>query len=98
MVGAMCKEGQNSTLRTFFTKDVHYVKSVQTRSYFWFVFSCTRTENKEIRTRNNFVFGHFSRSAHVVTLTHFCSMFSSNIPWSYQETLIKTYSLQNNLQ
>ena len=32
-----------------------YVKSVQIRSYFWSVFSC-------IRTRNNSVFGHFSRS------------------------------------
>ena len=32
------------------------VKSVQIRSYFWSVFS-------SIRTRNNSVFGHFSRSA-----------------------------------
>ena len=34
----------------------HRVKSVQIRSYFWSVLSC-------IRTRNNSVFGHFSRSA-----------------------------------
>ena len=33
----------------------HCVKSVQIRSYFWSIFSC-------IRTRNNSVFGHFSRS------------------------------------
>ena len=56
----------------------HYVKSVQIRSYFWFVFSCIRTEYgdlrstgikdtgkyeyRKIRTRNNSAFGHFSRS------------------------------------
>ena len=33
----------------------HSVKSAQIRSYFWPVFSCNRT-------RNNSVFGHFSRS------------------------------------
>ena len=35
---------------------VHCVKSVQIRSFFWSVLSCTRT-------RKNSVFGHFSRSA-----------------------------------
>ena len=47
----------------------HCVKSVQIRSYFWSVFSCIRTEYgdlrskyRKIRTRNNSVFGHFSRS------------------------------------
>ena len=29
---------------------------------FWSVFSCIRTEYRKIRTRNNSVFGHFSRS------------------------------------
>ena len=51
------------------------MKSVQIRSYFWSVFSCIRTEYgdlrlnlriqyeyRKIRTRNNSVFGHFSRS------------------------------------
>ena len=38
------------------------VKSVQIRNYFWSVFSSIRTEYGEIRTRNNSVFGHFSRS------------------------------------
>ena len=39
------------------------------RTYFWSVFSCIRTEYgdfftyRKIRTRNNSVFGHFSRSA-----------------------------------
>ena len=39
----------------------HCVKSVQIRNYFWSVFSCIRTEYRKILTRNNSVFGHFSR-------------------------------------
>ena len=38
----------------------HCMKSVQIRSFFWSVFSCIRTEHREIRTRKNSVFGHFS--------------------------------------
>ena len=38
------------------------MKSVQIRSFFESVFSCIRTEYRKIRTRNNSVFGHFSRS------------------------------------
>ena len=41
---------------------IHCVKSVQMRSHFWSVFSCIWTEYRKIRTRNNSVFGHFSRS------------------------------------
>ena len=41
---------------------VHCVKSVQIRSYFWSVFSCIQPEYRKIRSRNNSVFGHFSRS------------------------------------
>ena len=41
---------------------IHCVKSVQIRSYFWFVFSCIRTEYRKIRTRNNSVLGRFSRN------------------------------------
>ena len=41
----------------------HCVKIVQIRSYFCSVFSCIRIEYRKIRTRNNSVFGHFSRSA-----------------------------------
>ena len=44
----------------------HYVKSVQTRSYFWSIFSCIQSEYRKIRTRNNPVFGHFSRSLYLV--------------------------------
>ena len=50
----------------------HCVKSVQIRSYFWSVFSRNpieyfvslqiQSECGKIRTRNNSVFGHFSRS------------------------------------
>ena len=47
---------------------IHCVKSVQIRIYFWSVFSCIRTEYRKIRTRNNFVFWRFSRSDH---LSHF---------------------------
>ena len=51
---------------------VHCVKSVQIRSFFWSLFSCIHTEYgnlrsiqseyRELRTRKNSVFGHFSRS------------------------------------
>ena len=41
---------------------LHCVKSVQIRSFFWSVFYCIRTEYRKIRTRNNSVFGHISRS------------------------------------
>ena len=39
---------------------IHCVKG-PIRSYFRSVFSCIRTEYRKIRTRNNFVFRHFSR-------------------------------------
>ena len=42
---------------------LHYVKSCKIRSFFWSVFSSIPTEYGKIRTRKNFVFGHFSRSA-----------------------------------
>ena len=35
------------------------------RNYFWSVFSCIRTEHRRIRTRNNSVFGHFSRNVSI---------------------------------
>ena len=34
--------------------------------YFWSVFSCVQSEYRKIRTRNNSVFRHFSRSACLV--------------------------------
>ena len=41
----------------------HCVKSVLIRSYFCSLFSSIWTEYRKIRTRNNSLFGHFSRSA-----------------------------------
>ena len=38
------------------------MKSVQIRNYFWYVFSCIQSESRKIRSRNNPVFGPFSRS------------------------------------
>ena len=43
---------------------LHYVKSVEIRSYFWSIFPCIRIEYgylriQENRTINNSVFGHF---------------------------------------
>ena len=35
------------------------------RNYFWSVFSCIRAEYRRIRTRNNSVFGHFSRNVSI---------------------------------
>ena len=42
--------------------DNYCVKSFLIRSFIWFVFSCIRTEYRETQTRNNILFGHFSRS------------------------------------
>ena len=50
--------------RRNFNQRSHSVKSVQIRSTSWSVFSCIRTEYRKIQTRNNSVFGHFSRSEH----------------------------------
>ena len=59
--------------------EYYCMKSIQIRSYFWSVFSSIRTEygeilslriqseHRKIRTRNNSVFGHFSRSASWLT-------------------------------
>ena len=38
------------------------MESVQIRSYFWSLFFCILFEYRKIRTRSNYVFGHFSRS------------------------------------
>ena len=38
------------------------VKNIQIRRYFCSVFSCIQSEYRKIRTRNNSVFGYFSRS------------------------------------
>ena len=47
----------------FLFLQVHCVKSAQTRSFFWSVFSCIQSKYRKIRTRKNSVFEHFSRSS-----------------------------------
>ena len=44
----------------------HCVKSVQIRSYLWSIFSWIQSKFRKIGTRNNSVFGHFSRSGSYV--------------------------------
>ena len=51
-----------SSLICWKKRNFHSVKSVQIQSYFWSVFSCVWTEYKNIRTRRNSIFGHFSCS------------------------------------
>ena len=46
-----------------------YAKSVQIRSFSWPVFSCIQSKYREIRTRKNSLFGHFSRSDTTIILT-----------------------------
>ena len=55
------------------------MKSVQTRSFFWSVFSCIQSEYRKIRTRKNSIYGHFSRSAYFSTydLTAECVIYGS---------------------
>ena len=53
---------QGFQLQIYWVAPRHCVNSVQIRSYFWSVFSCIQSEYRKIRTRNNSVFGHFSRS------------------------------------
>ena len=45
--------------------------SVQTQSFFWYIFSCIRTEYRKIRTRKKFVFGHFSRVTVFISQLHY---------------------------
>ena len=47
---------------SWFLFSSHCLKSVQIRSFFWFVFSYIWTEYKKIPSRKNSVFGHFLRS------------------------------------
>ena len=63
-------------------------KSVQIRSYFWSVFSCIRTEYRKMRTRNNSVFGHFSRN--VRSLLYFLRKYESSRTFRPYFRLIST--------
>ena len=46
----------------------HCVKNVQIWSYFWSAFSCIHYKYRKTWTRNNSVFGHFSRSDRLVSV------------------------------
>ena len=51
--------------KTFwYSGDIHSVKSVQIRTFFWSIFSCIQSEFRKIRTRKNSKFWHFSRSVY----------------------------------
>ena len=65
--------------------DCHCAKSVQIRSYFWSVFSCIRIEYRKIRTRNNSVFGHFSRSVIDSNINHDEFVLVNNVLIKYNE-------------
>ena len=86
----ICPATNSSLITPFDSCNLHCVKSIQKQSYFWFVFSCIRieykryfvslriqSECKKIRTRNNSVFGHFSRSAYLI------NPFVFNVPFLY---------------
>ena len=66
----------------------HCVKSVQIRSYFWSLFSCIWTEYRKIRTGNNSLFGHFSRSASFKTFVKYIKI------WVKVGTFFITYATQ----
>ena len=86
----ICPATSSSLITPFDSCNLHCVKSIQIQSYFWFAFSCIRieyrryfvslriqSECKKIRTRNNSVFGHFSRSAYLI------NPFVFNAPFLY---------------
>ena len=55
---------------------LHCVKSVQIRSSFWSVLSRIRFEYGKIRTRENYIFGHFLRSHSDNNQVHLCKYFN----------------------
>ena len=56
----------------------HCVKSIQIRSYFWYVFSCIQTEYRKIRTRDNSVFGNFTQWVSDISFLIFRTIFRKN--------------------
>ena len=54
--------GSYSLIKILSWLSLHVVKSIQIRNYFWSVFFRIHSEYRNIRARNNSVFGHFSRS------------------------------------
>ena len=58
----------------------HCVKSVQIRSFFWFVFSRTFSEYGKITTRKDSVFGHFSHSELLINPVVISWIFKLTLP------------------
>ena len=70
----------------------HCLKSVQIRSFFWSLFSCIRNEYWKIRTRQNSVFGHFSRSVKkycyfffIISLALVCNAISHDLVTQWKQ-------------
>ena len=57
---------------SFFPKNIHCLKSFQIRSFFWFVFYCSQSECRKIRTRKNYIWKLFTQWLLGCAL---CSMF-----------------------
>ena len=77
------------------------MKSVQIRSFFWSVFSCIRTDGVNLRiqseyrkiwTRNNSVFGQFSRSANVDKSYHKSVRLLTNFPKIFEKCMNSKFS------
>ena len=81
---------------------IHFVKSVQIRSFFWSVSSCIQYEYRKIRTRKNSVFWHFSRTD---TETCFVNAYLTYLGeqkfklkfWNSSETLHTHFSTSNRI-
>ena len=71
-----------TTHRTIIPDHPHCVKSVQIRSFFWFVFSCIYSKYRKVHTGKISVYGHFSGSA---LLTHFSPVSHFYTPWKRQQ-------------
>ena len=76
-------------------QSIYCVKSVQIRSFSWFVFPFIQSEYRKIRTRKNFVFGHFSHSDSFATavailpLDHYSESFVFENNWKSRKINLK---------
>ena len=74
------------------------VKSVQIRSYFWSVFSCIQSEYRKIRTRNNSVSGHISRSVNEGESNEICeNIYRQKFTNDTQKSLTLWFNQKKNL-
>ena len=83
---------------TVFAKRLNYVKSVLKKNFFWPVFYCIRIEYRKMRTRKNFAFGHFSRSAYLRWLAVLILVLISGLSKTYFCFTIKTILLDRYLK